>query len=166
MDTTNPSNPLPSTNPIVQNPLQQPQAVEQKIYKILVVDDEPDARTIFRDMISSNPNYEVSVAEDGTDALAKCEATKFDLVLMDIVMPKKDGVQALSEIKADPDKYGTPKVLMLTNIGGDLAVEEAMKIGAIGYKVKIDTDLDILMQIIADIFSGKFEADAANRHVS
>jgi CheY-like chemotaxis protein len=150
-----------TTSPSVQNPLKQPDANEKKIYKILVVDDEPDARTIFQDMISSNPNYEVSVAEDGIDALAKCEATKYDLILMDIVMPKKDGVQALSEIKEDPDKYGTPKVLMLTNIGGDLAVEEAIRLGAIGYKVKIDTDLDVLMKIIEDIFSGKFQTQTS-----
>ncbi len=118
------------------------------VKKILVVDDEPDARELFLDMLSVEPHYEVSTAVDGVDALAKAEATKFDLILLDIVMPNKDGVQTLTEIVEDKDKYGTPKVIMLTNLGGDLAVEEAMNIGAVDYKVKIDTEPDDLLKTV------------------
>jgi len=114
-------------------------------YKILVVDDEIDAKELFIELLSTIPNYEISSAVDGIDALAKCEAEKYDLILLDIVMPRKDGVQALAEIKSDPEKYGEPIVIMLTNIGGDLAIEEALKLGAVGYKIKINTEpLDIL----------------------
>ncbi len=118
------------------------------VKKILVVDDEPDARELFLDMLSSEPAYEVSTAVDGVDALAKAEATKFDLILLDIVMPNKDGVQTLTELIEDKVKYGTPKVIMLTNLGGDLAVEEAMNIGAVDYKVKIDTEPDDLVKTV------------------
>lgn len=119
-----------------------------QVYKILVVDDEPDAREIFLDILKTVENYEVSSAADGNDALAKSEATKFDLILLDIVMPSKDGVQTLSEIKANPDKYGTPKVIMLTNIGGDLAIEEALKLGAMGYRLKIETEPEELLKAV------------------
>lgn len=131
--------------------LQQPSTSDLNAKKkILVVDDEPDAREIFLEMLSVEPSYEVSTAVDGVDALAKAEATKFDLILLDIVMPNKDGVQALTEIIGTPDKYGTPKVIMLTNLGGDLAVEEAMNIGAVDYKVKIDTEPDDLLKTVAE----------------
>ncbi|MCA9380817.1 response regulator [Candidatus Dojkabacteria bacterium] len=137
----------PQPTPAVAQP--EPQTGEKKVYKILVVDDEPDARDLFLDMLSGEGNYEVSTAVDGVDALAKAEATKFDMILLDIVMPNKDGVQTLTELMQDKAKYGSPKVIMLTNLGGDLAVEEAMNIGAVDYKVKIDTEPDDLLQTVA-----------------
>ncbi|MCA9386988.1 response regulator [Candidatus Dojkabacteria bacterium] len=133
--------------PVVAQP--EVQNKTSNVHKILVVDDEPDARDLFLDMLSAEGNYEVSTAVDGVDALAKAEATKFDMILLDIVMPNKDGVQTLTELMQDKAKYGSPKVIMLTNLGGDLAVEEAMNIGAVDYKVKIDTEPDDLLQTVA-----------------
>lgn len=121
-----------------------------RTYKILVVDDEPDARELFVDILGTKDYLEVSTAVDGVEALAKAEATKFDLILLDIIMPKKDGVQTLKEIVGDKDKFGTPRVMMLTNIGGDLAIEEALSIGAVGYRVKIDTEPDKLLATVDD----------------
>lgn len=142
MDTTTPTAQL-------QNPT--PDTGEKKVYKILVVDDETDARELFQDMLIANPEYEVSTAVDGIDALAKAEATKFDVILLDIVMPRKDGVQVLTEIKQNADKYGTPKIIMLTNIGGDVAVEESMKLGANGYKLKSTTEPMELLNTVKEL---------------
>ena len=118
--------------------------------KVLVVDDEPDARELFGELLSTNSNYDVVTAEDGVDALEKCAQNKFDLVLLDIVMPKMDGVDALTEIKKNPEKYGTPTVIMLTNIGGDIAVEKALSLGAVGFKLKIDTEPEELLKTVTD----------------
>ena len=63
-------------------------------------------------------------------------------------MPDKDGISILEEIKRYPDKYGDTKVVMLTNIGGDLAVDKAMKIGAAGYLLKSETDPDDLVNAV------------------
>jgi CheY-like chemotaxis protein len=123
--------------------------MDQK-YKILVVDDELDAKDLFVELLSTVDNYEVSSAVDGVDALAKMEAEKYDLVLLDIVMPRKDGVQVLTEMKQDKEKYGDPIVIMLTNIGGDLAVEKAMELGASGYKLKIDTEPEDLLKTVEE----------------
>lgn len=125
----------------------------KKEWKILVVDDEPDARELFQEIISEEENYEVSTAGDGVEALAKAESTKFDLILLDIVMPNKDGVETLAQLMKDPEKYGTPRVIMLTNIGGDLAIEEALKLGAAGYRLKIDTEPKALMSAIDEELS-------------
>jgi len=140
-------------NATQQAQVQQPAPNQNNgnVKRILIVDDEEDARVIFKDMLSTTPNYEVSTAVDGVDALTKAEATKFDLILLDIIMPRKDGVQTLSELKANPDKYGAPKVLMLTNIGGDIAIEEAMKLGAVGFKTKINTEPDELIQTVESL---------------
>jgi two-component system chemotaxis sensor kinase CheA len=118
--------------------------------KILIVEDEADSLEIFMQMLAQEPGYEVSSAVDGIDALAKVEAEKgtFDLILLDIVMPKMDGIDVLSKIKASPDKYGKPKVIMLTNLGGDMAIETAMKLGATGYLMKVEVEPQQLMDKI------------------
>jgi len=115
--------------------------------KILVVEDEPDALEIFKDILTEE-GFEADGAEGGLAALEKLVNNTYDLVLLDIVMPDKDGISILEEIKKFPDKYGTVKVVMLTNIGGDLAVDKAMKIGAAGYLLKAETEPDDLVAAV------------------
>ena len=131
-------------------PISELKRNDSVLKKILIVDDEPDPRKLFLDMLESDPNYEVSTAVDGIDALAKAEATKFDLVLLDIIMPNKDGIQTLTEVMQNKEKYGTPKIIILTNLAGDLAIEEAMNIGASAYKVKGDTEPNDLLKIVKE----------------
>lgn len=115
--------------------------------KVLVVEDEPDAREIFIDILSSE-GLVVEGAAGGIEALEKIMTGKFDLVLLDIVMPDRDGVQTLAEIKKDPAKYGNSKIVMLTNIGGDLAIDKAMQLGANGYMLKSETEPAELVAIV------------------
>lgn len=110
-----------------------------RTYRIMVVDDEEDLRDVFKAILEEeDSNWEVSTAADGIEALAKAEATKFDLVLLDIIMPSKDGIQTLQDFRDNPDKYGKPVILMLTNLSGDVAIEEAKSRGAQDYMVKIE----------------------------
>ena len=134
-------------------------AALKKRYKILVVEDEEDSKDVLVSLLNSVDKYEVSSASDGNDALAKLEAEtqKFDLVLLDIVMPKLDGIETLRLLKASPDKYGNPIVLMLTNLGGDVAIDTAINIGAKGYLMKIETEPEQLLQRVEEEFK-KFEA--------
>ncbi|HLD03872.1 MAG TPA: response regulator [Candidatus Dojkabacteria bacterium] len=115
--------------------------------KILVVEDEKDAREIFIDILKEN-GFDVVGVVDGNEALQKLTESKFDLVLLDIIMPNVDGIQALSEIKKFPGKYGDMKVIMLTNISGDIAVEKAMKLGADGYVLKSETEPNDLVVLV------------------
>jgi two-component system response regulator ResD len=126
--------------------------VLSKKYKIMIVEDEMDARTIFKTLISTNPDYEVFDAGDGNEALKILESNKdMDLVLLDIIIPAMDGIETLKHIKLESDKYGKPIVIMLTNIGGEKAVEHSKEFKADGYILKIDVEPDQLMQRIADI---------------
>ncbi len=115
--------------------------------RILVIEDEPDALEIFKDILTEE-GFEADGAEGGLVALEKLVNAKYDLILLDIVMPDKDGISILEEIKKYPEKYGEAKVLMLTNIGGDLAVDKAMKIGAAGYLLKSETEPDDLVAAV------------------
>ncbi len=125
-------------------------------YKILVVEDESAARIMFVDLFESE-GYEVSSGIDGVDALAKAAADKYDLILLDIVMPNKDGIEVLQEIKKDSEKYGQPIIVMLTNISGDAAVEKAMELGAAGFKLKIGTEPEELLKETKNFLLGKVQ---------
>jgi CheY-like chemotaxis protein len=122
--------------------------------KILIVEDEPDARVMFVDLLESEDKYDVSSANDGIEALAKAAADRYDLILLDIVMPNKDGIEVLEEIKSQPQTYGKPIIVMLTNISGDAAVEKAIELGAAGYKLKIGTEPEELLTDVANYLNG------------
>jgi CheY-like chemotaxis protein len=132
-------------------------------YKILIVEDENDAREVFVQLLETNADYDVSSAADGQDALAKIEAEKggFDLILLDIVMPRLDGVDTLRKIRTEKEKYGDPIVVMLTNLGGEVAIDTAMKLGAQGYLMKIEVEPVQLLEKIAEFLKKKDEMPAA-----
>jgi len=115
--------------------------------KILLVEDEQDAREIYLDILKSEGLIAVGTA-DGTEAIVELGKDKFDLVLLDIIMPKMDGIETLNQIKSNPAKFGTPKVVMLSNIGGDIAIDKAMELGADGYMLKSETEPDDFVNIV------------------
>lgn len=145
-DTTEVTNTAPVSAPVPTPAAGKP--------NVLVVDDEADAAELFAELLNTTGKYNVQSAKDGLECLKKCEETKFDLVLLDIVMPNLDGVETLRQIKADSQKYGNPKVVMLTNIGGDIAIEKALELGAVGFKLKIDTEPEELLKAVEDALNG------------
>lgn len=124
----------------------------QETKLILLVEDEQDARDLYVDILSTE-GYDVDSAVDGQDAENKLTMKKYDLVLLDIITPVKDGIQALAEIKQNPDKFGTPKVVMLSNIAGDISIDKAMELGADGYMLKADVAPDDLVEIVSRYFT-------------
>ena len=101
--------------------------------KILVVDDAAFMRMMIKDILTKN-GYEVAgEAENGAVAVSKYNELKPDLVLMDITMPEKDGIQSLKDIKA-PD--GGAKVIMCSAMGQQAMVIEAIQSGAKDFIVK------------------------------
>jgi CheY-like chemotaxis protein len=122
--------------------------------KILLAEDEEDARIIYMDILGDQ-EFEVDSAPNGKETLQKLESKVYDLLLLDIIMPDMDGISVLTEVKNYPAKYGTPKVVMLTNIGGDLAIEKALDIGANGYMLKSETEPDELVNVIKKYLAGQ-----------
>jgi two-component system chemotaxis response regulator CheY len=121
--------------------------MESQPKKILIVEDDNDARAIFLDVLNS-AGYIAVGATDGNEALDKLSATRFDLVLMDVIMPNKDGITALTEIKADPTKYGNMDIYILTNIDSDIIIQKSVEIGAKGYFLKSDLNPDQLIETV------------------
>jgi len=104
---------------------------------ILIVDDEADLRMMFKDILAT-VGYDSEEAIDGQDCLEKMEKKKYDLILLDLMMPRMDGMEALTKIKDDPDKYGKTPVLILTNLTSDLAIKEGFERKADGYLIKTE----------------------------
>ncbi len=85
----------------------------EKKAKILLVDDDPDFVEATRMVLESKP-YQVVVAFDGDEGLAKARKEKPDLILLDIIMPRMDGFKVCEKIKSDPELSGIP-IIMITS---------------------------------------------------
>ena len=101
--------------------------------KILIVDDTLFMRTLLKNILFSGGHTIVGEAGDGEEGVAKYKELKPDLVTMDIVMPKLNGIEALKAIKEfDP----AAKIVMCTAVGQEQMVKRAIKTGAKGYIIK------------------------------
>lgn len=102
--------------------------------KILLADDDQALRQLYS-LELTNQQYSIVEAVDGDDCLEKAKAEKPDLILLDIMMPKTDGIAALSKLKADEELKAIP-VVMLTNFGQENLVQQAFSLGAADYLLK------------------------------
>jgi CheY-like chemotaxis protein len=101
---------------------------------ILIVDDEEDVREVIA-LSLSNRGYEIETAANGTDALARMRAKRFDLVLLDVMMPVVTGIEVCRLAKADPALADVPIVFLTAKGGGD-ALAEGLEAGALMYLQK------------------------------
>ena len=104
--------------------------------KILLVEDDVTLVKMYERKFLSD-GYEVSIAYDGLEGLEKVAAEKPDLVLLDIMLPKLDGLAMFKKMRSQPATFSTP-VILLTNFGQEDAIFECYKLGAIDYMVKSD----------------------------
>jgi len=109
-------------------------AAEPKLRRVLVVDDDPFQRTLLAKYLSAEP-YEVMLAADSSEAFAMAMADRPDLILMDVLLPHVDGLEATRRIRANPDLAKIP-VVMLTGKSGREVVIESRRAGATDFMVK------------------------------
>src|SRR5690606_40161727 len=106
---------------------------EGKIKVLLVEDDK-----MIIDMYTlkfSQEGFDVVQAENGKDALELAKSQKFDIILLDIILPHMDGFTILKELKSDEGTKNVP-VVLLTNLGQDGDVKKGMELGATDYLIK------------------------------
>jgi len=121
--------------------------------RVLLVDDQPLLRTGFRMILEAESDLVVvGEAGDGQQALDQVRALQPDVVLMDIRMPRMDGVEATRRI-AGPGRDGPAKVLVLTTFDLDEYVVEALRAGASGFLLK-DVPAEELVQAIRVVADG------------
>jgi two-component system alkaline phosphatase synthesis response regulator PhoP len=118
--------------------------------KILIADDESDIRLMVLRMLGKD--YQVLEAADGEEAVKIVRLHKPSLVLLDIMMPGKDGYSACQEIKGDPQTKSVP-VVMVTGIGHKLNERLSAEVGADGYMTK-PFSLERLLEIIEKFVPG------------
>ena len=120
--------------------------------RVLIVDDHTVVRDGLNALLSAEPGMEVvGAAADGVEAVALAHELNPDVILLDLVMPRMDGVQATIEIKrSNPDA----RILVLTSFAENHQVFSAIKSGAIGYLMK-DTSSEDLIQAIRDTYHNK-----------
>ncbi|MBI1804567.1 MAG: response regulator [Ignavibacteriae bacterium] len=111
--------------------------------RILVVDDENALRTVLSSELSS-AGYDVATASDGDEAISEVQNKKFDLVLLDIKMPRVDGFEVLKFIKKS---YPTVRVIMLTGFADLKNAIESKKHGAEDFVSKPYDLVDLLTTI-------------------
>lgn len=108
--------------------------MEPKGKKVLVADDEPDILEIIEYNLSRE-GYEVMTAKDGDDALTKAKTFKPDLIVLDIMMPKKTGIQVCEILRAQPD-YRDTLIIFLTALSDESSHIRGLETGADDYITK------------------------------
>ncbi len=124
--------------------------------RILIVDDHAIVREGQRALIDTEPGMDVvGEAADGNEAVALAHSLQPDVILLDLIMPHKDGIKAIEEIKEqDPQA----RILVLTSFAEDENVYAAIKAGAQGYLMKDASPQDILAAI-RDVHRGEPSMD-------
>ena len=112
---------------------------------ILIIDDSPTEVHVFRKILEKN-NIEVSVAVDGDDGIEKAREIKPDCILMDVVMPGKNGFQATRDLSRNPDTSSIP-VIIITTKNQETDKIWAMRQGARDYIVKPANEKDLMERI-------------------
>ena len=116
--------------------------------KILLVEDEPALQESFK-TIFAGKGYQLLQAMDGEEGLTLMRATKPDLVLLDLVLPKKHGFEVLKEMKSDAELKNLP-VIVLTNLENSEDVEKALELGTTTYLVKANYSLEEIAQKVEE----------------
>ena len=103
-------------------------------------------------LIASEPGMELAgEAADGAEAVSQARSLQPDVILLDMVMPRKDGLEAIDEIKQDNPEA---RILVLTSFAQDEKVFLAIKAGALGYLLK-DSSPEDLLKAIDDVYRGE-----------
>lgn len=128
--------------------------------RILVVEDTELLRRMYKDRLVQD-GYEVEDAGDGIAALTLLRDRPFDLVLLDLIMPRMGGIQVLEAVKLDPRTQSIP-VVVLTNLGEEETIERAVSLGAVDYLIKNETrpaDVSDKVKLVLDAFTVTGNAD-------
>jgi two-component system, OmpR family, alkaline phosphatase synthesis response regulator PhoP len=118
--------------------------------KVLIVDDEPNI-VLSLEFLMKQRGYETRVARDGDEALAEVERFRPDLVLLDVMLPRRDGFEVCQRLRAEG--WSELKIVMLTAKGRDVEIEKGLALGADGYVTKPFSTAELVARV-ADMLEG------------
>ncbi len=115
--------------------------------KILIVDDDMYIRDLYEEVVKEE-GFEVDTANDGATALEKLKQGGYDLVLLDIMMPKLDGFGIMDELRKNPPAVKNGPFILLTNLDHGPLMQEALDKGAASFMIKADiTPNDLVNEV-------------------
>ncbi len=114
-------------------------------HKVLIADDEPNI-VISLEYLLKRAGYQVLVARDGQEAIDTIRRERPDLVLLDVMMPRKSGHEVCAELRADEALRGI-KVLMLSAKGRDTDIDKGLGVGADAYMTKPFSTKDLAAKV-------------------
>lgn len=117
--------------------------------KILFIEDEPTLQKTVGEILSQE-GFTILEALDGEAGLAIAKKEKPDLILLDLILPKKNGFEVLGELKQDQETAQI-KVIVLTNLESSKDVEKALALGATNYLVKANYDLEEVVAKVKEL---------------
>lgn len=117
---------------------------------ILIVEDDFHIQDIYRMSFVKTNRYIVETASDGQEALVKLNTHIYDLILLDIMLPKVTGIDVLRAMRAPNSPTKNTPIILITNLGQEDIIKEAFKIGADGYLIKAQfTPQDVVHEVDA-----------------
>jgi len=119
------------------------------VQKILLIEDEDLLCDLLQKKLSKE-GYEVFIAKDGEEGLKKVKEIQPDLVLLDIIMPKKGGFEVLEEMRND-EKLSTIPVIIISNSGQPVELDRAKKLGAKDWLIKTEFDPGEVIEKVKNI---------------
>ncbi len=112
--------------------------------RILVIDDDLYLRELYQEFLK-NAGYEVDTAIDGEEGIKKLIQDGYDLVLLDMMMPKIDGLGVLTKLSQTQPPPKNGPIILLTNLGHEPVIQEALQKGAAAYLIKADITPDKIL---------------------
>ncbi|PIZ64439.1 response regulator [Candidatus Roizmanbacteria bacterium CG_4_10_14_0_2_um_filter_36_9] len=105
--------------------------------RILIIEDDVYIRDLYAEILGE-AGYDVATAVDGEEGLVKAKIGGYHLILLDVMMPKLDGLGVLHGLQQNPPQNPNGQVILLTNLAQDEVVQEALKTGANDFVIKSD----------------------------
>ncbi len=121
--------------------------------KILIAEDDKFLSRVLSDKLRRK-GYKVYIASDGIEAINKIKREKPDLVLLDLIMPNKNGFEILEEIKID-EEYSDIPIIILSNLGQKDDVEKGKKLGVVDYLIKSNLSINAVVEKIEEVLIAK-----------
>lgn len=121
--------------------------------QILIVEDEEILLNVLKDRFEAE-GWKVMTAVNGEEAIEAIKKSPFDLVLLDLIMPKKDGFEVLKEVRSNPELKLLP-IIVLSNLGGDEDIKKALSSGANDYFVKTQHPMSEVVEKAKQYESGR-----------
>lgn len=120
--------------------------------KILIVEDDESLRNLYITILKE-AGFSVDSAADGEVALTLMQKGGYDLILLDIMLPKIDGLTIMDRLSQNPPPVSNQHLVVLSNVGQDEAIAKAMSLGAEGYLIKSDYTPDQVVERVNSFLS-------------